>query len=255
MWARRALRSAHTSWRALHADRREGQTGQDDLPGGAGVIEDLPGLGDELRFQGRLEPLEDLLLEAVVTAGVEADHDRDRAGSGGVDGRRDRRRRLPQIKRRHHRHQGEQAARSFRDRVRRASYPRVYRPTPAQRAFEAVDGLDGLDPEAWLNIVDLETAYRSELDNLNEQIRRVIDKHQPREPRRSIERLVSMTDRAEMFFDADDDPIREAFGKRAKLEESYVKRLHDLLTPEQVAKLPTLPSRERRHPMVIRRLN
>ena len=149
----------------------------------------------------------------------------------------------------------DEAARSFRDRVRRASYPRVYRPTPAQRAFEAVDGLDGLDPEAWLNIVDLETAYRSELDNLNEQIRRVIDKHQPREPRRSIERLVSMTDRAEMFFDADDDPIREAFGKRAKLDESYVKRLHDLLTPEQVAKLPKLPSRERRQPMVIRRLN
>ena len=131
----------------------------------------------------------------------------------------------------------DEAARSFRDRVRRASYPRVYLPTPVQRAFEAVDGLDGLAPEAWLNIVDLETAYRSELDNLNEQIRRVIDKHQPREPRRAIERLASMTDGGEMFFDADDDPIRAAFGKRAKLDESYVKRLHDLLTPEQVAKL------------------
>ncbi|MHC4415757.1 MAG: hypothetical protein ACYS0G_10770 [Planctomycetota bacterium] len=144
-------------------------------------------------------------------------------------------------------------ARPFRRKVLEASYPRVYRRTSGQQAFEAVRRLDGLDEGVMPAVVELEAAYTAELGAVNERIRRTIEKHQPRETRRSIERMQSMLAGPEASFDEDDDPIRTAFRKRRKLDERYMKQLYGMLTPDQVSALPKLPSQRRREPIVIHR--
>ena len=56
-----------------------------------------------------------------------------------------------------------------------------------------------------------------------------------------------------MMFNADDDPIRQAIKKRSELDERYMKQLYSLLTPEQVERLPKLPSQVKRQPIIIKK--
>ncbi len=145
------------------------------------------------------------------------------------------------------------AAGTFREQVLRRSYPRVYRKTAGQRSFEAAQTLTGLDDETAAAIDAMEQGYTAELDLLNERLRETIHRHQPKETRRSIEGIRDMLQGGggTMRLGGDDDPVQAALAKRRDLDERYLKQLHALLTPEQVAQLPKPPSKVRRGPMII----
>ncbi len=144
-------------------------------------------------------------------------------------------------------------AETFRAEVLRQSYPRVYRPTRGQQAFQSVRGLEGLDDEVRTAAGELEQAYTTELEAANERLRQAIHRNQPREARRTIERIRSMLEDGEpMAIDDEEDPIRAAMRRRSQLDERYMKQLYALLTPEQVALLPKLPSQIKRGPVIIR---
>jgi hypothetical protein len=145
---------------------------------------------------------------------------------------------------------------AFRERVQRVSYPRVYRRNRGLRAFERARALEGLEEDTLLSILDLETAYRRELEATNRQIRQTIDRHEPDEPRHAVESLKEQLagGAPQMHFVGDaSNPIRQAFSKRSDLDERYMEQLYALLSPEQVAELPKRPSQTRRKPLIIRR--
>ncbi len=137
--------------------------------------------------------------------------------------------------------------------VRRASYPRVYRQTRAQRAFDAARALGGLDEETLTGIDELQEAYAEGLEMINERLRRTIHKHQPLQPRRPIEHTKEMMSGNAAVFNPDDDPIRSAFRKRSEFDERFMKQLYAMFTLEQAATLPKLPSQTRREPIIVRR--
>ncbi len=116
------------------------------------------------------------------------------------------------------------------------SYPRVYRPTRAQKAFKAARELPGLDPDVLAGIAAIAAAYETDLDMANERLRRTIRKHQPTEPRHMVEQMASMADAGgHIVLDQPDDPIRDAFKARRDLDERYLKQLDGFLTEEQRA--------------------
>jgi len=137
--------------------------------------------------------------------------------------------------------------------VRRASYPRVYRRTRAQKAFDAARALGGLDEETRTGIDELQEAYAEGLEVINERLRRTIHKHQPLQSRRPIEHTKEIMSGKAAVFNPGDDPIRSAFRKRSKYDERFMKQLYAMFTLEQVATLPKLPSQTRREPIIVRR--
>lgn len=137
--------------------------------------------------------------------------------------------------------------------VRRASYPRVYRRTRAQKAFDAAGSLGGLDEETRTGIDELQEAYDEGLEVINERLRRTIHKHQPLQSRRPIEHTKEIMSGKAAVFDPGDDPIRSAFRKRSEYDERFMKQLYAMFTLEQVATLPKLPSQTRREPIIVRR--
>jgi hypothetical protein len=143
---------------------------------------------------------------------------------------------------------------AFRDRVLLESYPRVYRTTRGQKTFRAARQLEGLDDEVRLALEELEAAHTAELESANERLREAIHRHQPREARQMIENIRSMMEDGEPLSIGDeDDPIRVEMRKRSQLDERYMKQVHALLTPEQVQRLPKLPSQIKREPIIIQR--
>ncbi|MHC4652265.1 MAG: hypothetical protein ACYTES_15595 [Planctomycetota bacterium] len=87
---------------------------------------------------------------------------------------------------------------SFLEKIRLATYPRVYRLVPAQRSFEAAKELEGLSEETLQAIIALERDFLNELDVLT----------------------------------------RAEFAKRRDISNRYMDLLKALLTPEQFASLP-----------------
>jgi hypothetical protein len=130
----------------------------------------------------------------------------------------------------------------FLDAYRQRAFPRIFRPTAMERSFSAAVGLGSLEEEALEAIVSLEAAYMSELRPINDHL---VAATRSYEPRRAIDRLQRRAARRE-GREADDieDPIRDAYEDRTALELRYRRQLEELLTPEQVALLPS-PPRER----------
>jgi hypothetical protein len=150
---------------------------------------------------------------------------------------------------------GPGAGDAFRAQVRRQSYPIVYRTTRGQQAFRGARGLEALEAETRSAIDELATVHAAELEAANERLRQAIRRHQPREPRLVIEGVRSMMAGGEepLMIGDEDDPVRQAMRKRSELDERYMKQLYALLTPEQVERLPKLPSQVKRGPIVIER--
>jgi hypothetical protein len=149
---------------------------------------------------------------------------------------------------------GPDTSKAFRSRVLLESYPRVYRTTRAQKAFRGAARIEGLDDDVRSAIDQLEAAYTIELEAANDRLQKAIHRHQPREARQMIEHIQSVMEGGEpMAVGEEDDPIRRAMRKRSQLDERYMKQVYALLTPEQVEKLPRLPSQDRRGPIVIER--
>ena len=149
-------------------------------------------------------------------------------------------------------------AAEFRSHALRRSYPRVYKRTVGQKSFKEARALPGLDEETLSGIAAIADAYETELAVLNERIRTAIHRHQPKETRQAIERIAAMMSgegdaTLRLGGHDEDDPIHTAFKTRRNLDERYMKQLHAVLTAEQVAQLPALPSERTRLPFIMRR--
>lgn len=145
------------------------------------------------------------------------------------------------------------AAKRFEQAAIEDGYERVFRPTLAQRAFEAALALDGLDPTVARSIAELQAAYLSELGNGNRNLLATMRREEPGQQTRDATRFVTfMTAAMNGDFSAmaggghfgmggrgeGPDPVRAAFDQRNELSETYVERLRAMLTPEQVEQLP-----------------
>jgi hypothetical protein len=115
--------------------------------------------------------------------------------------------------------------------------------------------MEGVEPGVLESIVALDQSYGVELSGLNRQLYETLRKEEPARTARDAQRFVGMVTAAMngdfsamgmgggmggMFGRGDEgpDPVREAFDKREKVEDSYADRLKALLTPEQFEALP-----------------
>lgn len=148
-----------------------------------------------------------------------------------------------------------EAARRLDKAVLEEGFERIYRPTLAERAFEAALAFDGLDPSVSQSIVELQAAYLAELASRNSSLLATMKREEPGQQATESSRFVGFVTAAmNGDFSAlggmgggpfggqgrggNPDPIRAAFEQRNELSESYLTRLRALLTPEQVAELP-----------------
>ncbi|MEM7227478.1 MAG: hypothetical protein AAF432_01545 [Planctomycetota bacterium] len=147
------------------------------------------------------------------------------------------------------------AASEFETLIDRQTYPRLHRRGIAERSFDRALELDGLDDETMANMLALREAFDVDCATIDGEIRRAILEHQPRESRRMIESMAAASspdgDQMFEFFPGsrDGDPIREAYARRRALEQRHVETLHSMLTPDQVAELPKIPT-ERSGPII-----
>ena len=152
-----------------------------------------------------------------------------------------------------------ETADAFRNATLKMSYPQIYRATFADRIFEAAYKLEGLDQNTTSRLREIEEAYRVERAEHDVRIRKTIDKHQPQEPRRPFEHMKQMQEQGgheegrPMMHINQDDPVREALGKRRELDDRYAKMVAAVLSPEQAAQLPKPPVLRTGQPMIIRR--
>jgi len=124
----------------------------------------------------------------------------------------------------------------FVDRIRQRTYPRVYRRTPADRAFEAALKIEDLDPEILEAIADIRSSFLAELATFNNHLVQMIRDYKPLEIKHKVEQAAARMSgtKAERLV----DPTRAEFAKRNDLSTRYIDQLKAILTPEQFASLP-----------------
>ncbi|MHC5113455.1 MAG: hypothetical protein ACYTGP_03385 [Planctomycetota bacterium] len=128
-----------------------------------------------------------------------------------------------------------EVAPEFKQEVLQRAYPRVYRPTAAQRLFAEAKKMEGLSPDLLQAIVDLEAAYVAELDTVNTKLVNLVREFEPTEAEYRAHSFAARSG------DARDprpkDPSRAEFKNRDELGRRYANQLRDLLTPDEFVKL------------------
>lgn len=124
-----------------------------------------------------------------------------------------------------------------------SGYSRLFRPTRAERTFEAARELDTLPPETLEAIAALELAYESEMAALTERLIAITKKEEPGELVRQAERMAGFLS-GNFQRQREEDPIRASMGERRELSDRYLNQLAGLLSPEQFENIA--PSQERR---------
>jgi hypothetical protein len=130
---------------------------------------------------------------------------------------------------------------TFRTEALSTGYPRIFRPTYAQRLFNEALKLDDLGEEVMTAIRELESAFQSELAVVNDQLWRLIREHEPAEERyRAVKFALRSAPNPESRLEARKpaDPTRDPFRRREEIGRRYIEMLQNLLTPEQFAALP-----------------
>ncbi len=124
----------------------------------------------------------------------------------------------------------------FLSRIRERTYPRVYRRTAAERAFDAALKIEELDATMLDAIRGMLEAYLAELEIFNESLVQLIRRQKPVEIQFKVEQAVARLsgNTADRF----QDTSREEFRKRGELSARYMEQLKAVLTPEQFASLP-----------------
>ena len=117
------------------------------------------------------------------------------------------------------------------------AYPRVYgRKTSAHRLIMGASEINDLDPDTLAAIIELQDNYQTELESLNQRLVELIRRHEPDDDRFRARAYV-MRAQGETPT-RPDDPTREAFRERQRLDNQYAETLKSMLTPEQFAGLP-----------------
>lgn len=126
---------------------------------------------------------------------------------------------------------------SFLEDVRNRSYPRVYgRKTSAHRLMLAALELDDLSTEMQEALTELSTTYFIELDAINEKIVALVREHEPNDDRYRA-RAYAARARGETPT-RPEDPSRDAFRERQKMDAQYVALLREMLPDELFNGLP-----------------
>lgn len=124
----------------------------------------------------------------------------------------------------------------FRESALESAYPRVYRPLPAQRIYNAAKELEELDEETLEAIHDLETIMMAEFEGMNADLHEAIRDHEPKALLNQMEIFTARTRGEEVT--RLQDPTHEQIRARDDRASYYVALLRELLTPEQFTSLP-----------------
>ena len=116
------------------------------------------------------------------------------------------------------------------------AYPRIYRPTQAERMFAAAKELDDLAPEMLPAIENLEHALNAEIGVLNEQIELATRQVEPKRARQRAENFAAKM--AGRSMQPMTESTREEFKEREEVGSTYVVLLQNILTEDQFAQLP-----------------
>jgi hypothetical protein len=134
---------------------------------------------------------------------------------------------------------------SFNTFAKQKGYPKIYRMTRAERAYEAALGLEGLEPDILESILELEEAMKIELEFANETLYAETHRWEAQE---QIDRMNRFAQR--MIGNSSEqavNPIRESEEIKMGIEDNYIEQLKLLLTAEQIEKLGGLKKREERN--------
>jgi hypothetical protein len=134
-----------------------------------------------------------------------------------------------------------ETAEAFRKAWREAAYPRIYRRTAMQRAFEAALELDGLDEEMIEAIRAMRDAYQADLAVRNSTLVQLTRDTEPDQRIEQLEMIAARMDDKMMI--PPQNPLRESYRERMEFERDYRTQLEALLSEEQIEQLP--PMRER----------
>jgi hypothetical protein len=120
------------------------------------------------------------------------------------------------------------------------AYPRIVRPTYAQRSLEAALELEGLSPETLVAVQSLNEQYAAASKAANAELIAMV---RDSEPQRITQRMQFWAARAngQEAPQQEGDDLREKFERRFEVNQQYRTRLESLLTPEQIAQLPATP--------------
>lgn len=122
----------------------------------------------------------------------------------------------------------------FVNNYRKRAFSRLYRTTPTQRVFDQALKIDNLDPDVVEAVNGIRETYEIELAVANEQMLYVIKTNEPKQRRRWLERMASGNFRGSSGGRGrGDDPIREGYQSRDKLDDRYYDQLISILTPDQ----------------------
>lgn len=148
-----------------------------------------------------------------------------------------------------------EAGKEFEQEALLDGFERIYRTTLAERSFEAALEMEGIDPDVRTSIAELQAAYLNDLTSRNRDLVGVTKRSEPAQQAEDAGRFATYMAAAisgdfsalggmgmpfgrGQFSDRAEDPVRDAFDARTKMNDDYVERLRALLTPEQVEQLP-----------------
>ncbi len=134
--------------------------------------------------------------------------------------------------------------------VRDSAYARLTADTPADRAFAAIRQLSGLSASVMASVEELEAAYANERGSMDNNLERLLLRHEPREMMQSLASAIEMIDEdAAAKLLEERNPLPEAFERRLGLDARYMKLVYGLLPPEMVEQLPRLPETKMQQPV------
>jgi len=128
--------------------------------------------------------------------------------------------------------------------ARERGYPRIFRPTRTDRAFQAALELEGLEADILQAISELYESLNIETDYAKQ---RILEATLRWEAQEQIERMNRFAQRMSgATSERAESPIRGAEDDLRKIEENYLDQLRMLLTDEQIEALGGLKKREDR---------
>ena len=128
--------------------------------------------------------------------------------------------------------------------AKQTSYPRIYRQSRTDRAYEAALELEGLEPETMQAIMDLQDSMENEIAIVNEQILAATHGWEAKEQVERMERFAQrMTGGSS---ERQENPMQQAEENKRTIEDTYLELLRGLLTEEQIEELGGLEKRTSR---------
>ncbi len=133
---------------------------------------------------------------------------------------------------------------------KKRSFPRVYKPTLAQKCLSMTRDLDDLTPDQAGEIKTITASFEHDLEPLNQRYAAAIETTQERFPK---DFLIIMQSR----FDPNnkEDPLIKARAEREELDQKTLARLRGVLKPEQFKKLPQYDDEVEKMPDFLPNLN